>query len=100
MAEDIRRGTQPAKQEAPEGDVNVREGSPRKEDLLAEQELSVERQREGRGWQRLEPGQSSGTTPVQSTPLAEMPRNEEGRVTPGAARAEHEGTPKKQERRP
>lgn len=68
---------------------------PTQEDLLAEQQLSKERQQQGRGWMELEPGESSGTTPRAdiSTEELKRARGDAGStgVTPSAARAEHEG---------
>jgi hypothetical protein len=68
------------------------------EDLLKEQQLSYERQKEGRGWHELPPGESSGTTPLEKSPSTqEQGGRREGQGTPGAAKAEHEGQAQRKE---
>lgn len=72
------------------------EGTPEAK-LLREQELSSERQREGKAWHGLDPGQSSGTTARSDVSTEEMRSAHEGRtdVTPGAHRAENMGERKR-----
>jgi hypothetical protein len=70
-----------------------RREAPPEERILAEQELSAERMREGKAWHHLAPGQSSGTQapPKPSAEASEPSKEGEHRRTPGAARAEMQG---------
>jgi hypothetical protein len=61
-----------------------------REQLLEDQQLSTERQRAGKGWSELPPGESQGTTPRPPGNL-EGGQPETASGTPPAGKAEQEG---------